>query len=209
MPQVLKKIASQKGFDHLIVKLEKLFKDEVIRLKMTPIILDKNIIISPFSLFCEMMIRKNLEGTLSLSDSLANEFQFKDNIPDAWKSFKADLSALAGQLESILESREGSIVSRKFREHLEGDDLGIDFGQLETLKSHKSSKQPKKKIEVNVEKSDATSPDKLINESSQNKLTTHGLGSKLRRLANEELERLKRHNQSGYLNLQRKYFDSP
>ena len=66
-----------------------------------------------------------------------------------------------------------------------------------------SVKHDKDKVETRA-RNDRNKPGKT----KENELTTHGLGSKFRKLASQELERLKRHQPSEYLKIQQKYFDS-
>ena len=173
-------------------------------------ILNGNCVLSKFDFFCELYLRKHSQGTFLISEELAAHFTLiSGDLDQSWENYLLELNAISGRIEDIVN--EHSILGSKFFENLSPDlkarlSKGLTKWNEQSRDSQNaisSVKHDKDKVETRA-RNDRNKPGKT----KENELTTHGLGSKFRKLASQELERLKRHQPSEYLKIQQKYFDS-
>lgn len=163
------------------------------------IVINKNKVITKLGLFCEIFLRFSHTEEFSLSERLKAEFRIEpDNAMKSWANFKTDIASLKGSLQELLLSKQGSMASEEFLNNL----------KLNGVRANDNQKSDQVGVNRGSDRKILTKPSEPQSLKTKKEISTYGLGSKLRKAASTEIERLKRHQPIEFKNLMQRYFES-
>ena len=159
-------------------------------------LINRNKIVTKFGFFCELVLRQSRADQFAISGELASlvDLDLAD-LEGSWLKYLNAIKPAKSSLVDILDCEEGSIASLKFLNTIKID------GLLATLEA------PQPKLPIREPKVKATSIESTSKKDGK-ELKTSGLGAKIRKIARDELERLKRQQPAEYEALEAKYFNS-